>query len=135
MRQILWQLFSLYVRQIESIASFHNISIHKYANDIQCYLSFSKDVPLCVVNDKLKAFVNDMKSWIDSNHLMLNQLKTKYIEFASSRSVRSKVILELNLVHCEKLEPCASVTNLLEFVTPIAYTKPWFNCLQAFCTT
>ena len=56
--------------------------------------------------------MNDMKSCMGSIHLMLNQLKTKYIEFASSRSVGSKVISELNLVHCEKLEPCASVTNL-----------------------
>ena len=49
---------------------------------------------------------------MDSKHLMLNQLKTKYIEFAPFRSVGSKVILELNLVHCEKHEPSASVTNL-----------------------
>ena len=42
-------LFSLYVQEIEDIASFHNISIHMYGDDtgIQCYLSFSKDVPLC----------------------------------------------------------------------------------------
>ena len=58
-------LFSLYVREIEDNASFHNISVHMYADDIQCYLSFSKDVPLCVVNDKLKAFVNDIYEKLD----------------------------------------------------------------------
>ena len=37
-------LFGLYVREIENIASFHNVSVHMYADDIQCYFSFSKDV-------------------------------------------------------------------------------------------
>ena len=105
-------MFSLYVREIENIASFHNVSVHINADDIQCYFSFSKDVLLCVVNDRIRAFVNDIKRWMDSNHLMLNQLKTKYIESTPSRSVGNKVISDLQLVNSEKLVPCTSVKNL-----------------------
>ena len=56
--------------------------------------------------------MNDMKRWMDSNHLMLNQLKTKYIEFTPSCSVGNKATSDLKLVNSEKLEPCTSVKNL-----------------------
>ena len=68
------------------------------------------------------AFVNDIKSWMDSNHLMLNQLKTEYIPvyiyivFNPSRSVGNKVISELNLVGGEKLDSCAFCKKLKDSI-------------------
>ena len=42
---------------------------------------------LCAINEKIVAFVCDLNKWMNCNHLMLNQLKTNFIEFFSSSSV------------------------------------------------
>ena len=77
-------LFSLCVREVEHIAHQHNFSIHMYANDIQCYFGFSSDTPKSVVIHRIQCFVSDLKSWMNANFLMLNELKTNFVEFAPS---------------------------------------------------
>ena len=60
-------LFSLYVCEVEYIAHQHNFSIHMYADNIQCYFGFSDDTPKSVVIHRLRCFISDLKSWMNSN--------------------------------------------------------------------
>ena len=54
-------------------------------SDVQCYYGFPRDMSLCAVNEKIGAFVCDLNKWMNCNHRKLNQLKTNFIEFSSSR--------------------------------------------------
>ena len=83
-----------------AIAKLHSINIHMYADDIQCYFGFPKDMSLCAINEKIEAFVCDLTKWTNCNHLMLNQLKTNFIEFPSSRSGNNCIILRVTLNAC-----------------------------------
>ena len=105
-------LFSLYVRDVEQIAHQHNFSIHMYADDIQCYFGFSSDTPKSVVIHRIQCFVSDLKSWMNANFLMLNELKTNFVEFAPSLKNSIKVIHGLNLSDNRPLSSSSSVKSL-----------------------
>ena len=90
-------LFSLYVREVEHIAHQHNFSIHTYADDIQCYFGFSNDTPKTVVIHRIQRFISALKSWINANFLMLNELKTNFVKFAPFFKNSFKVIRGLGL--------------------------------------
>ena len=91
-------LFNLYCQDIENIAVSHNIGIHIYADDIQCYFSFDKSMLLNTVKIKIANFVSDLKAWINSNHLQLNELKTQFVEVLHPGREHAKLIPNLNLV-------------------------------------
>ena len=55
-----------------------------YADDIQCYFGFSSDTPKSAVIHRIQCFVSDLKSWMNANFLMLNELKTNFVEFATN---------------------------------------------------
>ena len=67
------------------------------ADDIQCYFGFSSDTPKSVVIHRIQCFVSDLKSWMNANFLMLNELKTNFVEFAPFLKNSIKVIRGLNL--------------------------------------
>ena len=48
-------LFSLYVQEVVAIVKLHCINIHMYADDIQCYFGFPRDMSLCAINEKIGA--------------------------------------------------------------------------------
>ena len=89
-------LFSLYACEVEHIAHQHNFSIHVYADDIQCYFGFSNDTPKSVIIHRILCFIFDLKSWMNANFLMLNELKTNVFEFAPFLKRSIKVICDLN---------------------------------------
>ena len=90
-------LFNLYCQDIENIAVSHNIGIHVYADDIQCYFSFDKSMLLNTVKIKIANFVSDLKTWMNSNHLQLNELKTQFGETLPPGREHAKLIPNLNL--------------------------------------
>ena len=96
-----------------AIAKLHSINIHMYADDIQCYLGFPWDMSLCAINEKIGAFVSDLNKWMNCNHLKLNQSKTNFIEFSSSRSVDNCIISRITLIACtsDVLVPSTTVKN------------------------
>ena len=74
-------LFSLHVREVEHTRHQHEVSIHMYADDIQCYFGFSNDTPKSVIIHHIQCSISDLKSWMNANFLMLNKLKTNFVEF------------------------------------------------------
>ena len=77
-------LFNLYFKSAELIANSHGLFVHSYADDMQCYLSFDKDFSVDMIKHKIGAFLQDLKHWMTSNFLKLNESKTKVIEILST---------------------------------------------------
>ena len=98
-------LFTLYISPIANIVQCHNISYHTYADDTQLYLSFPSQDYVCMADAKssLELCVNDIKTWMQSNFLKLNDDKT-----------------ELLLVHPKhrKITPLLSVAVGNEMILP-----------------
>ena len=67
----------MYSQEIENIALGHNIGVHVYANDIQCYFRFDENTLLDAKNARITDFMSDLKAWMNSNYLQLNELKTQ----------------------------------------------------------
>ena len=77
-------LFSLHVCEVERVAQVHNLKIHMYADDIQCYFGFASDTLMTLIVKKIQCFVSDLKSWMNANFLLLNEQKTNFVEFVPS---------------------------------------------------
>ena len=72
-------LFSLYMQPISMIFHKHRISYHCYADDIQLYLSFQPTMSsLTSAITKLETCLQDLKTWLVSNGLKLNDDTTEF---------------------------------------------------------
>ena len=72
-------LFILYTKELEEIAKKHGYSIHLYADDTQLYISFSPIQPSAAIEESVVSCVNDIKRWMTTNYLKLNDDKTELI--------------------------------------------------------
>ena len=72
-------LFTSYTAPLREIAAEHEIEFHCYADDIQLYCSFNSNdqeqQKLATVN--MQSCILDIKLWMRSNHLKLNESKTE----------------------------------------------------------
>ena len=91
-------LFNLYFKSAELIANSHGLFVHSHADDIQCYLSFDKDFSVDMIKHKIGAFLQDLKHWMTSNFLKLNESKTKVIEILFNRNIESRIISDIQLM-------------------------------------
>ena len=89
-------LFSLYVQEVVAIGKLHSINIQMYADDLQCYFGFPRDMLLCAINVKIGAFVCNLNKWMNCNHLKLNKLKTNFIDVSTITKVSSALLSTAN---------------------------------------
>ena len=76
-------LFNIYISPIADIFRRHQIRYHIYADDTQLYA----ECPPSDHTDALRHLrdcVDELKRWLDRNHLLLNESKTEAIEFRST---------------------------------------------------
>ena len=76
-------LFNIYLLPIADIFDRHQIRYHIYADDTRLYT----ECPPSNYADpqrKIDECVNDIRRWLDDNHLFLNEAKTESILFCSS---------------------------------------------------
>ena len=90
-------LFNLYFKGAELIANSHGLFVHSCADDVQCCLSFDKDFSVDMIGHKIGAFLQDLKHWMTSDFLELNEGKTKVIEILSNRGIESRVISDIQI--------------------------------------
>lgn len=82
-------LFTLYISPIGDIVRRHNISYHTYADDTQLYLSFRAQDYACMADAKspMELCVNDIKMWMQSHFLKLNDYKPELLVHSKYRQM------------------------------------------------
>ena len=100
-------LFNVYCLPLTTLIRKYGVSYYVYADDTQMYVE-------CDKNDSSSAYatlyacINDIKDWLSSNFLLLNDKKTELIEYNSNGLIQNNNIVIGNTVI--NTLPC--VTNL-----------------------
>lgn len=82
-------LFSLYMLPLGTILAKHNMAFHFYADDLQIYLPLkSPSSSVATLLDCLQ----EVKSWLAQNFLILNEDKTEIVVFGPTLSAESSVL-------------------------------------------
>ena len=76
-------LFNIYISPIADIFRCHQIRYHIYADDTQLYAECPPSNHTDALR-RLRDCVDDLKRWLDRNHLLLNESKTEAIVFRSA---------------------------------------------------
>ena len=74
--------FCLYLLPLSAILRYHNIGYYVYADDTQLYVSFKYKQPLEAIS-KLNSCLADIRRWMITNKLKINDSKTEFIVFRS----------------------------------------------------
>ena len=75
-------IFCLYLLSLSAILRYHNIGYHVYADDTQSYVSFKCKQPLEAILE-LNSCLADIRRWMITNKLKINDSKTEFIVFRS----------------------------------------------------
>ena len=108
-------LFLVYILPLMEIISRHRVHRHGYADDTQLYIHFKQKDPNqfhCALAE-LEACIEDVRVWMISNKLKLNEDKTEFLIITSKHY--APVYQQLNptlTVGGVSIEPSTSVRNL-----------------------
>ena len=103
-------LFNIYTQPLGEIARRHGLNYHFYADDTQLYTSFSvKDSNSSIMS--LSACITEIKTWMKSNLLMLNDSKTEVIMIGTKQQLTKFSDLEISVGNAI-IKPCTKVRNL-----------------------
>ena len=75
-------LFSVYCAGLSDVFVKHGIRYHVYADDTQLYVDFPRNDAAFAI-DRIRRYVTDVKAWLASRYLLLNEAKTEAILFAA----------------------------------------------------
>ena len=105
--------FIIYTLPVGDIIRRHNLKFHGYADDVQLYTSFNPKIPNAaeMALRKLELCIDDLKNWMKSNKLMLNNNKTEFFIAGSQFAVKKLPPLQLR-VGDSSIPPSNHVRNL-----------------------
>ena len=75
-------LFSVYCAGLSEVFSKHGIRYHVYADDTQLYVDFPRNDAASAA-DRISRCVIDVKVWLASRYLLLNETKTEAVLFSA----------------------------------------------------
>ena len=103
--------FCVYTLPIGAIIRSHGLDYHIYADDTQIYLAFDTNDPDCGI-DRINACLSDIRSWMITNKLKINDSKTEFLVLASPNT-HAKLPSDLNIKvgNCV-IRPSESAKNL-----------------------
>ena len=103
-------LFNIYTQPLGEIARKHGLKYHFYADDTQLYTSFSvKDSNSSIIS--LSVCIAEIKAWMQSNLLMLNDSKTEVVLIGTKQQLSKFSHLDISVGNAS-INPCAKVRNL-----------------------
>tara|TARA_B110000881_G_scaffold40031_1_gene32496 strand:+ start:158 stop:3112 length:2955 start_codon:yes stop_codon:yes gene_type:complete len=108
-------IFTAYSQPVAHIIRSFNIGYHIYADDTQLYTSFDpkSDTDIAAAKLRMTNCIAEIRSWMLSNKLKLNDTKTELFLVASSRLENSVSDLDLNLrIGGSVISPSQTVKNL-----------------------
>ena len=73
--------FTIYCLGLNHVFEHHQLRYHMYADDSQLYVEFPRDQPAHATTaiDRISRCTADVKSWMVSHNLLLNECKTRRI--------------------------------------------------------
>ncbi|XP_068713603.1 uncharacterized protein [Montipora foliosa] len=107
-------LFTVYTRKLFQVVKKHLPKIHCYADDTQLYLSFcpSSSVNAEVAVESMNDCIADIRNWMISDKLMLNDDKTEFV-LIGTRQQLAKVDIDSISVGSYDVSPGSVVRNLV----------------------
>ena len=83
-------LFSIYCLGLDDIFKRHQLQYHMYADDTQLYVEFPRDqqVPATAATNRIALCTADVKTWMASHNLLLNEQKTEVVVNAAPNRSR-----------------------------------------------
>ena len=106
-------IFTYYINPIGMIIQKHNLRYHIYADDIQIYAEFNPKVPGDTVTAlfKLSSCIHEIKVWMNTNKLKLNEEKTEFFIAGSKHNLNN--ISDISLDFCStSIPPSTVIRNL-----------------------
>lgn len=107
----------MFSKPVGNICKKHGMAYHCYADDTQIYQVIKPLDNWDDISDRLEACLFDIKSWMCTNMLKLNQDKTELIVFAPKHKVKSLTKLQFNFDGAI-LSESSCVRNLGVFFRP-----------------
>ena len=105
----------MYTTPLSYIISQHNVSYHKFADDTRLYCEFNSNLPEDVDRAKkeLVGCAQDIKAWMLTNGLKLNENKTEFIIFISNHHQIHVLLVGENIILGDSvITASSSVRNL-----------------------
>ena len=103
-------LFTLYTTPLSNIFNTYDISYHLYADDSQLYKG-SQLNDLHRIKEQNEQCIEDVKIWMDSNKLKLNNDKTELIIFKNRHQIKDH-INESICINDIEIQPSCKIKNL-----------------------
>ena len=96
-------LFNIYSSKIFDIVGRHLAKVHFYADDSQLYLSFN---PSCGFSQdeairSMETCIWDVKQWMTSDKLMLNDDRTEFVVTASRHLLKKAAVNTIRVGDCD----------------------------------
>ena len=110
-------LFSIYTTPMKDILQRHGVQYHKFADDLQIYVTYDPAVPSEAerAQKQLHDCVDEISQWMIKMKLKLNQEKTEYLLFTSKHQLNKFGAINITVGDSE-IVPCASLRNLGAFM-------------------
>ena len=106
--------FKIYTKPLTAIAQKHGIHIHLYADDTQLYTSFEPENSEAAL-ERLEACIEDIRDWMETNYLKLNNSKTEFVIFGTKKDL-NKVSGWTVTVGNSEILPSKSAQNIGAFL-------------------
>ena len=101
-------LFTIYTSSLSSLLVAHGVRHHFYADDTQIYVKIEN---ITDTKARIESLMSDIKIWMITRKLKLNDDKTDIIIIRGSRRTSDEALLSLNIGNSQ-LQPLSTVRNL-----------------------
>ena len=103
--------YCMYTKPVTTIIKHHNLLYHCYADDSQSYIAIKPSDSWDIPSTRIQACVSEVRGWMSSNMLKLNQGKTEVILFHPKHRANPFADLPISIDSCT-IMPAKQVRNL-----------------------